>query len=190
MDITIADINHWINAYKSLGVAVAFFLPVVEAFFPVLPLFAIVTGNAAAFGLWEGFAFTWLGACTGSLVTFWLVRKLSRKWVKRLHEKYKGIEKTSEWLEHHGFSVLFILRCLPFSPSSLINIMAGLSSLPFHTYFWATVLGKAVMIFLLSYIGSDLPALVHEPWKLALAAMLMVSLWMVGKQVEKRYLQK
>lgn len=183
------EIRQWIDAYQDLGVAVAFILPVIEAFFPFLPLIAIVTGNAAAFGLWQGFLFTWLGACTGSIVTFWLVRKLGGQKMKRLHEKYKPLAKTSNWLEDHGFSVLFLLRCFPFSPSSFINILAGLSSIPFHTYFWATVLGKAIMIFMLSYIGADFFELWDQPWKLLLAASLIFALWIVGKKVEKAYIK-
>lgn len=189
MDISIETIQQWIYSYQEMGVAVAFALPVVEAFFPILPLFAIVTGNAAAFGLWQGFLYTWLGACTGSIVTFWLVRKLGGKGMKRLHDKYKPLAKTSNWLESHGFSVLFLLRCLPFSPSSFINILAGLSSIPFHTYFWATVLGKAIMVFILSYIGADFFELWDHPWKLIMAVFMILTLWLLGKKVEKSYLK-
>ncbi len=189
VDISIGEIQQWILAYQDMGVTVAFILPIVEAFFPILPLIAIVTGNAAAFGLWQGFIFTWLGACTGSILTFWLVRKFGGNGMKRLHDKYKPIAKTSHWLEEHGFSVLFLLRCFPFSPSSFINILAGLSSIPFHTYFWATVMGKAIMIFILSYIGADFFELWAQPWKLLLAAVLILSLWLAGKKVEKSYLK-
>lgn len=190
MDIRLEDLYYWIGAYRGLGVAVAFILPIVEAFFPVLPLFAIVTGNAAAFGLWKGFIFTWLGACTGSLITFWLVRKLGRNWTEKWLHKYKGVEKSSRWFERHGFSVLFLLRCFPFSPSSFINVLAGLSSLPFHTYFWATILGKAVSVFVLSYLGADLPDLIRQPMKIGLVGVLVLLLWSIGKIVEKRYLPK
>ena len=190
MDIGVDDIGHWIQTYQDMGVALAFFLPMIEAFLPILPLFAIVTGNAVAFGLWKGFLVTWFGACTGSLVTFWLVRKSSGTRIHQFLTKNKTISATSRWFEHHGFSVIFIMRCLPFSPSSFINVLAGLSSLPFHTYFWATVLGKGVMIFILSFIGSDLLDLLREPWKLLFVFLLMLSLWFVGKKVENRYLSK
>jgi len=187
LDWSVKDIQTLLDTYEGMGPIVAVSLPFLEAFFPILPLFAIVAGNAAAFGLWPGFIYTWIGACSGSILTFWLVRKLGRKWTSALF-KYKSIEKTSHWLEKHGFSVLFILRCLPFSPSSLINVMAGISALPFHTYFWATVLGKSVMIFILSFIGYDLPKLIHEPWKLVLITAFIVILWFIGKKVERHYL--
>ena len=190
MDIGVKEIADWIQTYHDMGIAVAFFLPLIEAFFPVLPLIAIVTGNAAAFGLWLGFLFTWLGACTGSLVTFWLVRKISGTRVHHYLVKFKTIAAASHWFENHGFSVLFLLRCFPFSPSSLINVLAGLSSLPFHTYFWATVLGKAVMIFILSFIGADLPNLLKEPWKFIPMIVVILTLWFVRKKIEKRYLTK
>ncbi|WP_164984906.1 TVP38/TMEM64 family protein [Ammoniphilus sp. CFH 90114] len=190
MDIRIEELYDWINAYRGLGIAIAFILPILEAFFPILPLIAIVTGNAVAFGMWKGFFFTWLGACTGSLLVFWLIRTFSRNWTERLFHRYKGIEKSSKWFEKHGFSVLFLLRCFPFSPSSLINVLAGLSAISFHTYFWATILGKAVMVFILSYIGADLPQFIREPVKLITLLLGVALLWGVGKLVEKRYLPK
>ncbi|MEW9671033.1 TVP38/TMEM64 family protein [Ammoniphilus sp. 3BR4] len=190
MDIRLEDLYQVIQAYRGLGVAVAFILPIVEAFFPLLPLFAIVTGNAVAFGFLKGFVFTWLGASFGSLLVFWLVRKIGHKWLAPLFHKYKGLEKSSRWFEKHGFSVLFLLRCFPFSPSSLINVLAGLSSIPFHTYFWATLLGKAVLVFILSYIGADLPQLIREPLKLVTLGLGIATIWGTGKLVEKRYLPK
>jgi len=190
VNIGVKDIAEWIQTYHDMGIAMAFFLPLVEAFFPVLPLIAIVTGNAAAFGLWKGFLLTWLGACTGSILTFWLIRKISGTRFHHFLIKYKMIAAASHWFENHGFSVLFLLRCFPFSPSSLINVLAGLSTLPLHTYFWATVLGKAVMIFVLSFIGADLLDLLKEPWKFIPIILLILSLWFIGKKVEGRYLTK
>lgn len=190
MQIGVKEITEWIHSYQGMGVGVAFFLPMLEAFFPILPLFAIVAGNAAAFGLWQGFIFTWFGACTGSVVTFWLIRKLSGTRIHAYLTKNKTIGAASHWFEKHGFSVLFLLRCLPFSPSSFINVLAGLSTLPFHTYFWATVMGKAVLIFMLSFIGADLPNLLKEPWKFIPIIGLMLVLWFIGKRVENRYLTK
>ncbi|RKD27045.1 hypothetical protein BEP19_00280 [Ammoniphilus oxalaticus] len=190
MNLDVEDILQWIEAYQRLGVIVAFLLPVIEAFIPALPLIAIATGSAAAFGLWKGFLFTWLGACAGSILVFWLVRKLRGTRTHLFFRKYRTIVKTTSWFENRGFSVLFLLRCFPFSPSSLINVLAALSRLPFHTYFWATLLGKGVMIFIISFIGADLPAMLREPWKLLFIALLIAALWLFGKRVEKQYISR
>jgi uncharacterized membrane protein YdjX (TVP38/TMEM64 family) len=190
VDISLDDINGWLEVYRSAGPLIAFILPFLEAFFPVLPLFAIITANAAAFGLWKGFIYTWFGACMGSLLTFYMVRRFGSKWSKRAIEKYEPLSRSSLWIEQHGFSVLFLLRCFPFSPSSLINVLAGLSSISLVTYFWATILGKSVSVFILSYIGSDFSELLEDPWKLTLTIMFVTVIWIIGKKVEKHFVLK
>jgi uncharacterized membrane protein YdjX (TVP38/TMEM64 family) len=190
LDLTIEEINRWMDVYRNVGPVIAFLLPFIEAFLPVLPLFAIVTGNAAAFGLWPGFLFTWLGACAGSLLVFILVRKVGARWTPVIRTKLPMVIQSSAWFEQHGFTILFLLRCFPFSPSSLINVLAGLSTISVWTYFWATVLGKAVMVLILSVIGHDLPAMLREPWKLGVTLILILAIWMIGRKVEQHYLLK
>ena len=56
------DIIELLDKYESLGPLPGFLLPFVESFLPFLPIIVIVMGNAAAYGLWKGFLFSWTGA--------------------------------------------------------------------------------------------------------------------------------
>ena len=51
----------------------------------------------------------------------------------------------------------------------------------------AALFGKCVMIFTLSFIGSDITAMIAEPIKSVKLFILIGLVWMLGKWVEKKY---
>ena len=60
-----------LQSYSAMGGPIAgILLPFLEAFLPFLPLIVIAFANAAAFGLWKGFFFTWLGSVLGTILVF------------------------------------------------------------------------------------------------------------------------
>ncbi|MEH7106135.1 TVP38/TMEM64 family protein, partial [Bacillus velezensis] len=50
----------------------------------------------------------------------------------------------------------------------------------------AAAMGKMVMIFMISFIGYDLHALMTQPFRMAGAIMVIAVLWYVGKHIERR----
>lgn len=52
---TMENIMTLIQEYRSFGPLPGILLPMLEAFFPFLPLVILVMANANAFGLWIGF---------------------------------------------------------------------------------------------------------------------------------------
>lgn len=88
------------------------------------------------------------------------------------------------WIERKGFAPIFILFCFPFTPSALINVVAGLSRISIRQFVLALALGKLVMIFILSYIGSDLTSFIHKPVKTIIVIGVIFTLWYVGKKIE------
>lgn len=188
-DLKWEDVNRWLEQYESLGPLPGIFATMIESFLPFLPLVAIVVANAEAYGLWLGFLYSWIGVVTGSTLVFLIFRQfggLLRVYVERKYPKTLNI---TAWIERKGFTLIFLLACFPFTPSSLVNVVSGLSRLPIHTFVTATLLGKGVMIFLISYAGYDLTALVRNPWKLVFVIVLFAILWWAGRKMEARYMR-
>lgn len=184
--LTLENVLDVLHEYKSFGPLPGFFLVVLEAFLPFLPLIVIVMANAAAFGLWYGFLISWTGTVVGASIVFFIVKKLrNRQWIKNFLQKEK-VKSTMSWIERHGFGPIFLLFCFPFTPSFLINVVAGLSKMKYHTFFLALVAGKMVMIFTISYIGYDIVSFIREPIKTAITLTIMFILWYIGKIVEKK----
>ncbi|MGG1571818.1 TVP38/TMEM64 family protein [Fictibacillus sp. NRS-1165] len=183
------NILHFLEQYRDLGFLPGVLLPLLEAIIPVLPLFIIVAGNAAAYGFWLGALFSWLGAVIGSLIVFYFVRKLGQQRFLHFITRHRKIERLLGWMERHGFGTLFLIYCFPFTPSALINVIAGLSRINQKTFVLSVTLGKLVMIAIISFIGYDFLDIIKNPLKLGLAVFGIFVLWLGGKLVESRMKQ-
>ncbi|MGM0874542.1 MAG: TVP38/TMEM64 family protein [Bacillota bacterium] len=174
------------ETYRSFGPFFGMLLPMIEAFFPFLPLVVFIVANVNSFGLWMGFFLSWIGACSGAIIVFIIMRKLGQwKFLRRLQEK-KALKKLLTWIERRGFSPLFLILCFPFTPSAAINVVAGLSRINFWQFILAVLSGKFVMIFMVSFIGQDLHALFTQPTRSIIVGIVIFLLWFIGKRVEKR----
>ncbi|MFS0575454.1 TVP38/TMEM64 family protein [Sporosarcina sp. 179-K 3D1 HS] len=176
--------------YKALGPIIGILLPFIESFLPFLPLFVFVFANASAYGLWYGFILSWAGTVAGSYVVFLIVRKYGRNRFLRFLTKSARIQKLIKWVDRNGFAPLFLFLCFPFTPSALVNLVAGLSDMKKSYYLFTLMAGKLVMIFTISFIGYDLKALLTQPIRTAVVVALIVLLWFVGKWFENRVNRK
>lgn len=176
--------------YRALGPLIGLLLPFLEAFLPFLPLVVFVFANASAYGLWVGFLLSWAGTAVGSYAVFLLVRKYGRARFLGFMTRHERVLKLIHWVETHGFGPLFLLLCFPFTPSALVNLVAGLSNIKKKNYLFTLLAGKFVMILTISFIGYDIRALVTQPIRTAIVAAVILLLWLIGKQVERRLNEK
>lgn len=178
------------HQYRLIGTLLAIALPFLEAFLPFLPLAAFIVANASAYGLWWGFLFSWAGSVLGAYCVFLVVRKFGHSKVFRFITERNSVKKLIHWVEYKGFTPLFLLLCFPFTPSALVNIVAGLSNLKKKSYLITIMLAKLMMIFIISWIGSDLRALITNPFRTCLIVIIIILLWWGGKQIEARMNRK
>jgi uncharacterized membrane protein YdjX (TVP38/TMEM64 family) len=176
--------------YEKLGPLPGILLPFIEAFLPFLPLVVFVMANAAAYGLLEGFLLSWAGSSLGAILVFLIVRNLGDKRIFVAVRKNKQVKKVTSWLEKHGFGPLFLLMCFPFSPSAVINVVAGLSKINMYQFILAVLLGKSVMIFSISYVGSSIASFAQNPTRTIVVGVCIVLFWIVGKFIENKLHQK
>ncbi|SFD37406.1 Uncharacterized membrane protein YdjX, TVP38/TMEM64 family, SNARE-associated domain [Lentibacillus persicus] len=199
LNISLADWRLWLeqdkmdeyilkllNEYESLGPLPGILLPFIEAFLPFLPLIVFVFANAAAYGLWKGFIFSWIGACSGAVLVFLAIRKLGDKRIFQIIRRNKQVRRVTAWVERHGFGPLFLLMCFPFSPSSVINIVAGLSKISVQQFILAVLLGKSVMIFSLAFVGSSIFEFAKNPVRTIVVGICIGLFWLFGKYIERR----
>jgi uncharacterized membrane protein YdjX (TVP38/TMEM64 family) len=185
--LSIDDFQRLLDRYSSLGPLPGILLPLLEALLPFLPLVVILLANASAYGMWAGFLYSWIGVCSGAMLVYLLARAIGKRYGQRIRQRFPRTERFFTWMERRGFTPVFLLSCLPFSPSALVNISAGLSGMAFHTFMTAILLGKAVMIFILSYLGADLRMMGEQPWRIAVALAVLLLLWYGGKKLESHF---
>ncbi|MDQ0214782.1 putative membrane protein YdjX (TVP38/TMEM64 family) [Oikeobacillus pervagus] len=187
---TLENIMVLIQQYRAFGPLPGILLPMLEAFLPFLPLFLFVMANANAFGLGFGFLFSWIGAVSGALIVFLIVRRYGKGRALRFLHNHPQVKKLMNWVDRHGFGPLFILLCFPFTPSAVVNIVAGLSNIKMVQYMLAVITGKMVMIFTLSFVGYDIESLFKKPLHTIIVLVVIFVFWVVGKRVEVRIFEK
>ncbi len=180
------DLSDWMERYRSFGPLFSTLMAFLLSFIPPLPTIAVIGVNAASGGLWYGFIFSWIGVMLGIMTVFLLVRKLSHHaFIQRIAER-KSMRKSLGWIEKKGFWYLFLFSLLPFGPFTVMHAAAGLSGISLRSFLIATATGRAVMIFTVSYIGSDLDSYIEQPWLLLpVAGFLAAGLWL-AKQLDSR----
>ncbi|MCZ0755392.1 TVP38/TMEM64 family protein [Anoxybacillus sp. J5B_2022] len=184
---TLQHVLQLLEHYRSFGMLPGVIVTLLESFFPILPMFVLVMANAAAFGLWKGIMISWIGASLGSIFVFLLARKIGQKRFFRFLNRHQKVRQLVSWVERHGFGPLFLLFCFPFTPSAIINVVAGLSRVSRQQFILAVLLGKMVMIFVISFIGYDLAALAKQPLRTVAVVVIVFLLWYAGKKVEAKF---
>ncbi|KGX87800.1 TVP38/TMEM64 family protein [Pontibacillus litoralis] len=179
-----------LKEYEQLGPLPGILLPLLEAMLPFLPLFVFVIANSMAYGLLKGFLFSWIGASLGAIVVFRIVRRLGQQRFFNFVRKHQQVQRVMTWLERHGFGPLFLLMCFPFSPSAVINVVGALSKVSFQQFMLAVLLGKAVMIFTIAYVGHSITEFAKHPMKTVVVGVCISVFWLVGKFIERRLQQK
>ena len=181
---TTEGILNLIEQYKAFGPIPGILLPLLEALLPFLPLFVFVIANTNAFGLWLGFLLTWIGSAIGAILVFLIIRKYGHSKLLMFIKNRKEVKKLTQWLDVHGFGPIFLLLCFPFTPSAVVNIVAGLSHISRVQYIVAVLAGKLVMIFTISFIGHDITSLITQPIRTAIVVVIIFVLWYVGRRIE------
>lgn len=183
--MTIENIEVIVEKYKLLGPFFGILLTFLESFLPILPLFVIVIANAAAYGLFWGFLLSWLGTVAGSYMFFLMIRKFGKYRLFHRIKQQSQVKKLIHWVDIRGFTPLFVLLCLPFTPVVVVNSVAGLSNLKKKYYFLTLLISKPIMIFLISYLGSDLREILTSPVKIIVSTLVVLIIWGIGKMIEK-----
>ena len=69
----IQALQNLVQDYWVLSLCVGFFSTFIESFIPMLPLVALITANAALFGMLKGFLISWLGSVMGTICLFLII---------------------------------------------------------------------------------------------------------------------
>lgn len=162
-------------------------LTMIEAFFPPLPLAVLVMVNIMGFGFGMGYLLSYVGTCIGTIMVYMLIKKLgSKKLIPWLHRQ-KEYLRFQHWIQGKGIFPIILLFSFPFTPSILISGLAVLSEIRKREFTMAVLVGKAVMILLLSIIGYNISDLTSNPVRSILVLGLMFGLLVLAKYLLKRY---
>lgn len=105
------------------------------------------------------FALSMAGSMAASVVGFSFARFIARDLLApRIPER---LRRYDDDLARHGFRTVFWLRLVLWMPQ-VLHAFLGVSRVPFWTHFWASLLGYAVPLLLVSYFGQRMVDVVRS----------------------------
>ncbi|WP_245850998.1 TVP38/TMEM64 family protein [Paenibacillus herberti] len=178
-----------LDRYRSFGPLPGILLTFLKSFVPPLPTLLIVGVNAAVYGLWAGFLYSWIGLVAGCMTTFLAVRaaaghRIARRWA----EKPK-VQASMSWIRRNAFSYVFILSLFPVGPFVLVNMAAAVSRMGIARFFTAVAVGKGIMVLAVSYVGHDVGRFYRDPLQLLYVLLFVILSWYVCKRIEAKYMK-
>jgi len=172
--VTLPSFRNWVNestlVLKSLDVGavkkyilsfgiwapiVSFLLMIFQAIAAPLPAFLITFANAALFGWVKGAALSWTSAMAGATLCFYIARWYGRSVVEKLTSRH-ALEEVDDFFKRYGKYAILIARLLPFVSFDVVSYAAGLTSMSFWSFFWATGVGQLPATIVYSYVGGVL----------------------------------
>lgn len=185
--ITEQQLLEWLERFRSYGPLPGILLTFLKSFVPPLPTLLIVGVNAAVYGLWLGFLYSWIGMVSGCVLTFILVRKIAgHPYLERWARKPK-VRKGMQWVRRNAFSYVFVLSLFPVGPFVVINIAAGLAGTRHRSFVLAVGAGKAIMIFIVSYIGHDVSRYIENPLNIVYVVLFIAVSLIISRKIEARF---
>ena len=182
-------IERLFDQFEQLGILFGFLLVMLEAFLPFLPLVVIVILTINSYGVVVGFLVSYTASVAGSYLVFLIVRHIFREPAQKYIEKHDRLNKMLKFVDDRGFSFLFILLCLPFTPSSIVNVITALSNIRRDVYLYILLAAKFIMILSMTLVGYDVASFFDSPVKLIISLAFLVVLYVLSKWYQK-YLEK
>lgn len=144
------DLDSIIQSLKDTTFSKFFFtfiIMVIQNSFTIIPLIIIITINYALFGFLNGLIWSWFTSIIAAGMWFICSRYFFNDWVQK-----KTNPDLLSKMEQNGLLFVFQARIIPFVPTSIINILSGLSSITFKHFMIGTMFGNLIFFFVLTLI--------------------------------------
>jgi len=148
-------IKGYILSFGIWAPIVSFLLMLFQSIIAPLPAFLITFSNAALFGWVKGAILSWSSAMAGAVLCFYIANWFGRKFVEKLTSRL-ALESVDDFFEKYGQYTILIARLLPFVSFDIVSYAAGLTSMSFWSFFWATGVGQLPATIIYSYAGEML----------------------------------
>jgi uncharacterized membrane protein YdjX (TVP38/TMEM64 family) len=153
-DADVLGFKDYLLSFGPLAAVVSAFLMIFQSIIAPLPAFVITFANGLLFGWAFGAVLSWSSAMLGAIICFYVAKFLGRPVVEKIVTK-KALSWWDQFFAKYGKHAVFIARLLPIVSFDLVSYAAGVTSISFWQFFWATGLGQLPATILYSYLGQN-----------------------------------
>ena len=157
------------------------FIMIIQNSFTIIPLILVITVNISVFGFLAGFLWSWFTSVLAAIIIF-----LSTRYLFTDQLSSKIAPEQLRKIEEKGFAYVLVGRVFPFVPTSLINIIAGLSSISLNKFIFGTIIGNFIYFLILALIPAGLYSSgVNESIIGVIIILLVVAFYVFAKLRDK-----
>lgn len=160
----------------------------------VFPVLVLIAATAAALGPWLGFVTALVGVLLSAFVLFVIGRAVGRERLQRLLGRRAA--RIQERVVGKGILAVVVIRMIPIAPFSVVNVVAGASTLPLRDFLVGTLLGMTPGILAMAVLGAQIADLARNAswsnillltlaflgWLGICAAAQFVATWLAGRR--------
>lgn len=160
----------------------------------VFPVLVLIAATAAALGPWLGFVTAMAGVLLSAFILFAIGRVLGRERLQHLLGRRAA--RIQERIVGKGVLAVVVIRMIPIAPFSLVNVVAGASTLPLRDFLVGTLLGMMPGILAMAVLGAQIAdlarnaswsnllllALAFLGWLGICAGAQFVATWLAGRR--------
>jgi uncharacterized membrane protein YdjX (TVP38/TMEM64 family) len=144
----------YLLSFGPLAAVVSGLLMVFQSVLAPLPAFVITFANGLLFGWLFGAILSWSSAMLGAVLCFYLAKFLGRPVIEKMVTK-KALDWWDSFFSKYGKHSILIARLLPIVSFDLVSYAAGVTSVSFWQFFWATGIGQLPATILYSFFGQN-----------------------------------
>ena len=149
------------NHFKSFGfwgpIAIVIVM-ILQIFLVVFPSWLPMIVAVLAYGFWGGALISIVGVFFASSIAFYLGKWLGEDHLEEIMGKSKN-KKVQRWISDYGFWTIAIFRISPFLSNDAISIVAGMLSMTYRKFIFATLTGIIPLSFAIAYFAQDIDTL-------------------------------
>jgi uncharacterized membrane protein YdjX (TVP38/TMEM64 family) len=163
-----------VHPWASIFVVGIFVLAGLVAF----PVIILIAATAAAFGPWLGFAYALAGVLASALVSYAIGARFGQETLRGLLGP--RLERIRRQIERRGVLAVATVRVVPVAPFTVINLVAGASSIRLVDYIIGTLLGMLPGLIVISALGYQILRMLSDPSLTELALLALAILVWIG----------
>jgi len=151
-----------------------------------LPAFVVTLTNGLLFGAVWGTLLSWSTSMAGAVVCFYIARLAGRPAVEHFVGN-KGINYVERFFKRYGNNSVLIARLIPVVSFDAVSYVAGITSITFWGFFWASAIGELPATIVYSYLGQNISTVAKFGlWAFVGVAALLIFGFTVKKALDRR----
>jgi uncharacterized membrane protein YdjX (TVP38/TMEM64 family) len=186
--LSFEQLEEWFDLFRQFGYIPGFVLIYFRAIIPILPLTLYVILIMHTYGAIVGIIICWLGIVSGTFTMFLIFKRLVNTNKMKQFKTKRSVQRLISFIDRQGLIPLFILLCFPFTPNTLINVVASLSHIKTKYYFIVLTLSKLISITVLGIMGREVTTIFTNPIRAIVTILFFIILWFISKRVEKHFM--